>query len=294
MGVQIFLCMSGFLYGGKRIGDEIDFYIRRLKRILIPYYIILIIMSLIQLLYLDNVFDIYQFGLALIGRGTIEGGEHLWYVPTILMCYFLTPLLEKLQIKYVRSYIGGIKIMLLTSILFSVYFGVFANFYNPAWITCYVLGYFIGAIKSRDFSKKGGKWVVCIFAVLTIVGNGTQIYVDYIGKIKFSGVYHIIYNAGKKYNHVLLGVGIYTLLYSMFSRIHFKKMSTYILKIVDDYSYEIYLVHQFFILGPLSLLCLTSCMMLNILIAIICIIVAAFALKRIETLFFMIIENCQK
>ncbi|HBA69388.1 MAG TPA: hypothetical protein DCZ40_08535, partial [Lachnospiraceae bacterium] len=177
VGVQIFLCMSGFLYGGKRIGNEIDFYIQRLKRILIPYYFVLIIMSLIQLLYLDNVFDIYQFGLALIGRETIEGGEHLWYVPTILMCYFLTPLLDKLQARYVGSYIDGIKTLLLVSVSASIFFGVYVNFFNPAWLSCYIIGYFIGVIENCNFNKKARKWVICIFAVLTVVGNGIQIYV---------------------------------------------------------------------------------------------------------------------
>ncbi|HBA69387.1 MAG TPA: hypothetical protein DCZ40_08530, partial [Lachnospiraceae bacterium] len=109
--------------------------------------------------------------------------------------------------------------------------------------------------------------------------------------IKFSGLFNTIYHAGRKYNHVLLGVGIYLLLYEVFNRIHFKKLSTHILEIADKYSYEIYLVHQFFILGPLSLMQLTSCIPLNILIVIMCIVMAAYALKRIENIFFLIINR---
>jgi peptidoglycan/LPS O-acetylase OafA/YrhL len=39
VGVQIFLCISGFLYGQKNIDNVTDFYNKRLKKILIPYYV---------------------------------------------------------------------------------------------------------------------------------------------------------------------------------------------------------------------------------------------------------------
>lgn len=39
IGVQIFLAISGFLYGGKNVTDDVEFYGRKFKQILIPYYL---------------------------------------------------------------------------------------------------------------------------------------------------------------------------------------------------------------------------------------------------------------
>lgn len=39
VGVQIFLCVSGFLYGGKNIDNVTQFYTNRIKKILVPYYL---------------------------------------------------------------------------------------------------------------------------------------------------------------------------------------------------------------------------------------------------------------
>ena len=48
VGVQIFLCISGYLYGGRDISDDIMFYKKQLVKILVPYYITVIIVIVIQ------------------------------------------------------------------------------------------------------------------------------------------------------------------------------------------------------------------------------------------------------
>ena len=42
VGVQIFFCVSGFLYGKKRITSPIEFICKNMKKILIPYFCFLI------------------------------------------------------------------------------------------------------------------------------------------------------------------------------------------------------------------------------------------------------------
>ena len=60
------------------------------------------------------------------------------------------------------------------------------------------------------------------------------------------------------------------------------KLLHMVLDITDDYSYEGYLVHQFFILGPFSLMVLTKWRVINIFIILVSIIVCAFIVKMIE------------
>ena len=38
VGVQMFFCISGFLYANKKIDSAIDFITRNLQKILIPYF----------------------------------------------------------------------------------------------------------------------------------------------------------------------------------------------------------------------------------------------------------------
>ena len=47
VGVQIFLCMSGFLYGGRDIKNPIAFYKKQIPKILIDYYIVILTVSVL-------------------------------------------------------------------------------------------------------------------------------------------------------------------------------------------------------------------------------------------------------
>ena len=55
VGVQIFLCISGFLYGQKNINNVTDFYNKRLKKILIPYYLVFIPFGIIEFIFARDI-----------------------------------------------------------------------------------------------------------------------------------------------------------------------------------------------------------------------------------------------
>lgn len=93
VGVQIFLCISGYLYGGRDISDDIMFYKKQLVKILVPYYITVIIVIVIQTFLFPQYIDLSIIVRTILCYGTLAGGEHLWYIPSILMCYIMTPLL---------------------------------------------------------------------------------------------------------------------------------------------------------------------------------------------------------
>ena len=81
-----------------------------------------------------------------------------------------------------------------------------------------------------------------------------------------------------KYAHVALGTSLFLIIKKVFAAIFKKGWPTPIVKFCnfsDRYSYDIYLVHQFAILGPLSLMSLTPSLALNIVIILAIIIVAA-------------------
>lgn len=42
VGVQMFFCLSGFLYGNKKIDTPLNFIVKNFKKILIPYWIFIV------------------------------------------------------------------------------------------------------------------------------------------------------------------------------------------------------------------------------------------------------------
>ena len=50
VGVQVFLFMSGYLYGKREITSDILFYKKQLRKILIPYYVVVVVFIIVELL----------------------------------------------------------------------------------------------------------------------------------------------------------------------------------------------------------------------------------------------------
>lgn len=282
VGVQIFLCISGFLYGQKNVNEITEFYKKRFSKILIPYYVVFLTVALFQLLFKREYFNIFRFGGGIFLRTKLAGGEHLWFVSMILFCYFLTPILQAYRDEYENNRLNFLIVSMLEVIFVSIFCGLYDRYFNPAWVSCYTIGYAIGWNKQKSFFSD--KLTSGIFAVLAIIGNAIQIYIDNIVHIQFYGYIKIAYDYFCNYNHVFLGVFLFLVMLNVFNKINYLNNPKLIsfLKITDEYSYEAYLVHQFLILGPFSLMALTSIKMANVLIIIISICLLAWLLKKSE------------
>lgn len=287
VGVQIFFCVSGYLYGQKEKEEPTGFYKRRFKKILVPYYLVFIFFGLLLLLFRRESFSGIRFLGGLICRMRISGGEHLWFVPYILLCYCFTPILHAYRDRYCNSNRKWWILSIFSVAIVSVFFGLFDRFFNPAWMSCYVIGYFLGVNERKE--DVSGTILIILFGFLSMIGNGIQICCDYVYNISFSGKIELAYNYFSNYNHVWLGVFVFLLLKMIFDRVEFSRNIKQFLNISDKYSYETYLVHQFFILGPFSLMSLTPYVGLNIFIIIICIGISAWILKQVETMVLKVI-----
>lgn len=103
VGVQLFLVIGGFLYGARDITSPIGFYKRQLKKILIPYYLFLIPVTVLYFAFVPERISLYSAVAVFLCAGTPDRLEHLWFVGYILFCYLITPLLCELK-KYIRNY----------------------------------------------------------------------------------------------------------------------------------------------------------------------------------------------
>ena len=110
-GVQVFLIISGSLYGNRKNNIErfeenffvnsktrIRFLIKNSLKILKDYWLYCILV----------IFPVYYFKEplvltktkiieVLVTSDTISGVHHLWFIPYILFCYFLTPYLYDIK-----------------------------------------------------------------------------------------------------------------------------------------------------------------------------------------------------
>lgn len=251
VGVQIFLCLSGYLYGRKEIDDELLFYKKQFIKILVPYYIVVTLAILAQLLFAKNEISFTHIAKASLCYGTLSGGEHLWFIPTILFCYILTPLFNKINNRLIEKKHPFMYCVLAFAML-SIVIKLFVPYFNPAWIACFYLGHIWGKNEMKQrISHKLCKRVI-YFGTVSLVS--IQITISYILKLEMAETVGALFNIVCDYGHVFLGVSIMLILLDTFRG---RMIPYFIMKTIaflDSISYEGYLVHQFFILGAFSLL----------------------------------------
>ena len=263
VGVQIFLCMSGYLFG-KKVSPEIDgfdFYKKRFVKILVDYYVTILLAMVLELLFVPSSVSAKGMMGAILLYRQMEGGGHLWYIPYILLCYLLTPFLVRFFSRFQKE--SSLFFSIVIALLVSNYVDyAFFNYFNPAWINCYLIGLFLGFCE-----EKGRLQLFRLMERLLFLGclilNPLQIYLQYRLHRDMNGgfLFYLI----KTNAHMLLGC---TLFLGMQWVFHFWKMDRMhrVLDLVDQYSYDIYLTHHFLIIGPLSLMEVTDSPVVNILL----------------------------
>ena len=170
IGVQIFLVMSGFLYGAKDISNYGEWYTKRFKRILKPYYTYLIIIIPVFLVFnknnISSVQIIYYF-LNLQGvSGSIAGLGHLWYVTLIAICYLITPIIFKYNIS--RKENSKLKFYLLMVFQFIILQLISLKIGSNLvpWVATYMFGFYLAGRNNYKTSKRIKYLFICVTIML--------------------------------------------------------------------------------------------------------------------------------
>lgn len=277
VGVQMFLFMSGFLYGKKKsIEDDFLFVRRQFRKILVDYYLVIIPVIIALFLFSRENISYTKAFEALLTYGTISGGKHLWYIPYCLLTYLFTPFLIRFFDR-----IGDKNIVLKTIVLLIVtqlLTETFLNYFNSSLVVCYVIGFFFGRI-SEDENRKTTYQVASIFFIfVAVIFNSILILQDNVFKIGLPGFFGFLYTRFRDYAHVTLGIALFLIFKAVFNRIFrsgYPRAVQTISNTSDKLSYDVYLVHQIIILGPFSLMALTQSATINVLIILAIIVVSA-------------------
>lgn len=245
VGVQIFLLISGFLFGQKVIDKIGKFYKKRLLRILVDYYLYIIVVIPLYWIFHKEAISLYTTLKQILCLSCLPGLNHLWFIRTIILCYLITPFLQKIFKNGKKEVFLGIEV-------FVFFIFITGRFFTSAWINCYIMGYFFG----KQYKERGNgviKDFSRIAIPVAVIMNGSQIVVDYILKLEFTGGWSYAFQVWTEYSHVFLAIAFFGIVMQLYKD---KQNMIYkdFLNFFDRHSYDIYIVHHIYILGPFSLL----------------------------------------
>jgi len=281
VGVQIFLFMSGFLYGGKSINNFYTWFKVRLVKILIPSYILITIYLLYYQFVEHNTVSYKEILMYLFSAqgilGVVPGLNHLWFLTAIILCYMFVPILQWLRTKLNKYplYLWILTVLTMFVIIQLCFLRLQISF--GAWISTFAFGYLLSSRYKFSIPKKALE----VLTVLTLIIMPITIYLQYF-YFASDIIESIINSLVIPWTHCLLGSWIFSILYNVFIHLMpFNKHLMRVIKCVDLYSFEIYLTHHIFIISPLSLLFFTPNYIFNIFTIIIITACASFILNRI-------------
>lgn len=156
VGVQVFLLMSGYLYGHKIISNVKVWYFKRWVKIVFPAFVLLIcLLPLYFALSHDSLkwyhLPVYALNLQgfkviteRLGGISINGMQHLWFVTAILVAYFITPLLQRYRESYLKAFIAITLAMIVSFIIFPM-----RIVWILEWCILYAMGYYYAIIRAN-------------------------------------------------------------------------------------------------------------------------------------------------
>lgn len=280
MGVPIFIIISGCLYGQKEIKEKyFRWIIKRVRRILIPMYFFMVFLLIVNLAIGNNIrmanWIAYIFNLQGF-QIYVHGAEHLWYLTIIMICYLITPILNKYRRKISNK---NLVIYIFIGVLLQISISYFINTQLGIYLIyllLYIISYIIGCRIDIIISKKLMFSSILLAGISVILRISARVFFDN------SILYNVIVVG---YTQGLIAFCIFYIFIYMCRNIKENK----IINFLDSISFEIYLVHYMYVVGPLRLMGLTNSFIVNTIIILVISIVTAIGLKKICEKFYDLI-----
>lgn len=281
IAVQVFLFMSGYLYGMKNINNSKKWLIKQIKKLSLVYYPYIFIIIIIYFIFFRDLLSIKKILINLFNlQGFVDGLDnlsHLWFLTYILICYILTPLIYKMLSKLKNtSTLKYFSIVILFCLLLQIITIplIFLLKYKQSYVSCYIFAYALSYKYNDKILTSEKQKVENIIILVSLLMIFLKLFIEIkLFPYAFSYQYKIL-SLIIQYTKVIIASGIF-LLFTKIIKVRNNHLQN-ILKHTDQYTFEIYIVHHIFIIGSLSL------MNYNIAIIILLIILSAILLKYIE------------
>ena len=244
-GVLIFLFISGFLYGKKEIKNFKLWFLKRAKKILIPLYVFMILLSIIEIIFKQgiNILDYLKYLINMQGiLGVTDGAIHLWFLTVLMLCYIITPLLNKLKYKIKNISLKQIIIIFIIYFIIQISCAYFINIKfaleHPfstylIYLLVYVVGYFYGYFENKEVSDKK----VMIFTIIMMISMIIRVISNKLidGTILYDRIISM-------YTNVIFALWLSVFIRKYYTIINYKVLEMIINKL-DLISFEVYIIH---------------------------------------------------
>lgn len=194
--VFVFLFISGYLYGQKDIVDTKQWYLKRAKRILLLLYTFMIIMFIMRIVFFNSGIEIKEYLIYLFNLqgflGGVQGTQHLWFLSILMVCYIITPILNKFKM-YIKKNSEAIIIVIVIIVCQLIMTYCASKFVGLqiSYVLTYILGYLISLLWNRNikFSKVIILDVITIYYIFKQVNEKVKIkenkIIKHIDKVSF-------------------------------------------------------------------------------------------------------------
>lgn len=283
IGNNIFFIMSGFLFGiqGKAFNSMVQWYKKRVKRIYVPYEMMIIVLFLVHIV-LGIQLNARQWGkqfLGLQGWSGVAGATHTWFITSLLICYLLTPLISEIVLNAKEN---RKKIWKIIVIVFVIPIGLAyltssdtATIFTP--VCWYTLAYILGN-RFSEINLTVGK--VSISFVVMCIAFAIRI----LCRQQFDGtIFYTLIVAG--YTHAIGAFCIFFIFAYIFRNIKAPKG----VESLSNISFEIYLWHYMFTDGPIKLFGLTPSWILDCVLVFTVTILVSWCFNKIASKIYKII-----
>lgn len=256
--VQGLTMLSGMLYANKVIKDIKGFYKKNIIKIIIPAGVCVLLICIWNLTaflagpyrydhnYLNTFVSLRPYNQSFL----IQMGN-FWYVPMIIGCYLLTPLIQK---GFSKRGINFPKVLVITAIVVELTVGMLFN--SPNMIMSYVIGYLFGKKHLEEHvdpnsSNKLNR--VFIYLTITILMFGIYMFTNESGYLN-SGILPILYITRliNQVSATFFGMSTFLLFISIFINMNKYKKNPIVFRFSDKYSYSFYLFNQAFMVGAMN------------------------------------------
>ena len=195
------------------------------------------------------------------GVKLIPGTRHLWFMTAIALCYCITPVLQKNRNQALPIFI---LIGLCQLLAYKFLSGKLS--FTLSWFFLYSLGYMYANITKRHQMLMIGIIGILIFVLLI--------------NISWSDIIQY-FNAKGRFLHDLLGCFILIWGVKLFTTFSASLKILPITSIIDKYSFQIYIIHYFLLIGPFSLAHLTDNNIINIVVSFTVIVISTLLFTKI-------------
>lgn len=258
IGVPIFLFISGYLYAKRNIENTKEFYKSNILKILVP--------TLTFLLLTLAAVGIYSLctQTAFLGLIQDESGSgnkvfsvgHLWFIPAIIACYLIFPLVQKMYNKECSA----------TSTAFIIILFILLEIGCIALSTSVIIPFLAGFLVQKKQDKLSQKphitWIVSLLLFVVFAVS----YPFFFSISPSNNIAKLFYMPGKEIIVGAMGGSFASFFIFATSKLKFPVFIQKCLESFDKLSFPIYFIHHIFVFGAFDLLHITNITSINILI----------------------------